>query len=110
MPGPRILLLNSSQDVLDALCEILTGEGFSCSTAHVRALRQHERSATELLAERAPDAMLFDISPPMAENWAYFTLFEQLPGAKARPIILTTTNGHALAEVASDRPALEILL
>lgn len=107
---PRVLAINSNQDVLDAIQGLLAAEGYRCDLGHVRALRLGETTVEEMFGPDPVDAILFDIAPPMDANWSYFLTFEKHPRVVDVPIILTTTNIAALQGVAQGRPSLEVML
>lgn len=106
----RILALNSNQDVLEAIQGLFSGDGFLCDVGHVRDLRLGVKTVEQLFQGRTVDMILFDIAPPMAENWSYFRSFEKHPLVADVPLLLTTTNLASLQSLAEGRPSLEILL
>ncbi len=54
--------------------------------------------------------MIFDISPPYAENWHFFNTLRNVEAMDGRGLVLTTTNKNRLDEVAgADSTAIEIV-
>ena len=109
MAGERILLLNTSIDVVEALTDIFEREQYVVTAKYVRDLRQGRLEGAALLDEVKPRAAIIDIAPPVDENWRWFMGFRPLCKARAIPFILTTTIETQVRELAG-RDVIELLL
>jgi DNA-binding response OmpR family regulator len=95
---PRLLVANGNDDVLAALDDVLSDNGYELKTVHVRALRLGEIDFAKLFREFKPAAAIVDIGPPYPENWAFAqTLVKHVDSAHV-PFLWTTTNARALTE------------
>ena len=57
-----------------------------------------------------PRVVIFDISPPYAENWEFFKVLRDSKEMKVRGVVLTTTNKLRLDEIiGDDSKAIEIV-
>jgi len=54
--------------------------------------------------------VIFDISPPYEQNWAFFRTFRDDTAMRGRSLVLTTTNKQRLDEVVGqDSLAIEVV-
>jgi DNA-binding response OmpR family regulator len=102
-----IAIVNTSDDVIDAITEVLEQEGF-CTTKHfARDYRRGDKPLEDIIRDRNPELILWDIAPPYAENWKF--LQTVLPALGDLPVVMTTTNKDALERVVGPTESLEIL-
>jgi DNA-binding response OmpR family regulator len=104
-----IAVFNSSDDVVALLRETLQEEGFTVVTAHVPDIKAGRQDVLDLLRRYDPPVVIYDISPPYAENWTFFRLLQDTDAARGRQFILTTTNLRALAETVGEAKAIELI-
>lgn len=104
-----IAVFNSSDDVVALLRETLQEEGFTVVTAHVPDIKAGRQDVLDLLRRYDPPVVIYDISPPYAENWTFFRLLQDTDAARGRQFILTTTNLRALAETVGETKAIELI-
>lgn len=107
---PRVLVVDTSADVMAALAELLTDRGYRCDLAEVRDLRLGNATPESLLGDEPVDLVIFDIAAPMDQNWKVLSSFEAHPRLRDVPFLLTTTNGREAQAVGHGRPAVELLL
>ncbi len=108
-PAPVVAVFNSSADVVTLLREVLQEEGFVVVTAHVPDIKAGREDVLAFLQRYEPRVVIYDISPPYAENWTFFRLLQDTEAARGRQFIVTTTNLRALAETAGDAKAIELI-
>ena len=104
-----VAVFNSSDDVVALLREALQEEGFVVVTAHVPDIKAGREDVLAFLRRYEPQVVIYDISPPYAENWTFFRLLQDTDAARGRQFILTTTNLRALAEAAGEAKAIELV-
>jgi len=62
------------------------------------------------LVQYDPKVVIFDITPPYAENWHFFKTIQSVKAMDGRGLVLTTTNKNRLDEVVgADSTAIEIV-
>ena len=109
MVTERVLIVNTSEDTVEALRDALTDEGYEVAAAYARDLRFGKVQLESVIAER-PDAIIYDLAPPYDENWSYFRdVFSRHPLARGIPVIVTTTNARAASGYAGP-DVLELML
>lgn len=108
MPA-RILVVNTSEDTIEALKEVLMDEGYEVATTYVRDLRLG-KVPLESVVSTSPGAIVYDVAPPYEDNWSYYRdVFSRDPLVRGVPVILTTTNAKAASAFAGS-DVLELLL
>lgn len=110
-PPPVVALFNASDDTVAMVQEMLDLSGahrlVSCRFAD---LRKGVVNFPQFLQKHNPQAVIFDISPPYEQNWAFFVTLRDGPDMVGRGLVLTTTNKARLDEIADcDSTAMEIV-
>jgi DNA-binding response OmpR family regulator len=107
---PLVAVFDSSRDTVDMLEEAFRQEGFRTISGHVADVRHGELDFSVFLAQHNPQAIVWDIAPPYAENW---TFFQTMIGSKVlhgRGLVLTTTHrGHLDHAAGHHTHAIEII-
>ena len=106
-----IALFNSSDDTVEMVQRMLDASGFNCLVGcHFADLKSGFVDFTRYLNRHQPDVVIFDISPPYAENWRFFKELRDGKAMAGRGLVLTTTNKERLDETAGqDSDAIEIV-
>lgn len=102
-------ILNSTEDVIAILCELLADEGYASRAAYIPAFKRGRGDIAAWLDGLAPTAILYDIPPPYAENWAFYQDVRALPAARPHRFIVTTTNKRVLEALAGPTDAIEFI-
>ena len=100
---PRVLVANGNDDVLAAIEDALTENGYEVKTVHVRAIRLGEIDFGELFREFRPSVAIVDIGPPYDENWAFAQALVKHVNTSHVPFLWTTTNARALSQFTGAR-------
>lgn len=108
-PAPMVAILNSSDDIVMLLRQLLDQEGYRTATAHVPHIKRGQEDLLAFLEQHDPLVIIYDIAPPYEENWNFFRLVQNTEAVKGRRFVLTTTNKRALEEQAGATDAIEIL-
>lgn len=96
---PVVAVLNSNEDLVRLIREVLHDEGYLTIAHHIKDWRDGNTDITGFLNDRDPRVVVFDLAPPFSLNWQFFQLFKQHPSMTGRQVILTTDNAAALKQV-----------
>jgi DNA-binding response OmpR family regulator len=105
---PTIAVVNSSEDTVDMLRTLLEREGWEVVTAHVDDIKRGRTDIVQLMESRDPRVVIWDISPPYEQNWAFLRLLRTSRVMDERTFIITTTNKPALERFVGPTDAIEI--
>ena len=81
-----ILVVDDDVDILEALTEILEGEGFVIRRA------KHGREALAELGPTPPDLILLDLMMPVMDGWEFARQLKQNPALAAAPIVVLSAD------------------
>ena len=107
-----VALFNASDDTIDMVQGLLeeTNAGQSLVWCHFADLKKGVIDFEKYITKYNPEVVVFDISPPYRENWAFFKTLRDSSAMKNRGMVLTTTNKERLDEtVGQDSKAIEIV-
>jgi DNA-binding response OmpR family regulator len=113
-PAPKpcaVALFNASDDTVEMVLRMLSASGIrGLAGCHFADLKKGNVDFVEFLATHDPQVVIFDISPPYAENWLFFNTVRSVKAMEGRGLVLTTTNKNRLDEVVgADSAAIEIV-
>lgn len=106
---PVIAVINSNEDIVEAIAQRLEDADFPVATGHVAHFKKDSNAWLTFLRQYNPSVIIFDIAPPYEENWKFFLLASRIPLCLGRHFILTTTNQRRLAEISGMECVHEIL-
>lgn len=106
--GRVVAILDSDPDTTEMLRMALEAEGFVVAIGNLHDLRGHEQDLLAFLERIRPDVILYDLSPPYEENWAFLQRVRELPTFARSALVITTTNERAVRRFVS-LPVVEIL-
>ena len=115
MPSARapavVALFNASDDTVEMVQRMLDASGVDCLVnCRFADLRKGVVDFAGYLHQHNPEVVIFDISPPYEQNWAFFGRFRDHPAMRGRGLVLTTTNKNRLDEVVGcDSFAIEVV-
>jgi DNA-binding response OmpR family regulator len=106
-----VALFNASDDTVEMVLSMLNASGLSCLVGcHFADLKKGRTDFSRYLARHDPRVVIFDISPPYEENWAFFETLRDAKAMEGRGLVLTTTNKKRLDEIlGADSAAFEIV-
>jgi DNA-binding response OmpR family regulator len=106
-----VALFNASDDTVEMVLRMLAASGISgLAGCHFADLKKGNVDFVQFLAKHDPRVVIFDISPPYAENWQFFNTLRHVKAMDGRGLVLTTTNKDRLDEtVGADSTAIEIV-
>lgn len=108
----KIAILNTSEDVIEAMTIALEGEGYEIVSALIVDFKKGRSDVGKFFEREKPDLVVYDLAPPLDENWAFYKKVSRSDAAKGVPFILTTTNRIAVREAVGneDIDVMEIVL
>jgi DNA-binding response OmpR family regulator len=106
-----VALFNASDDTVEMVQRMLDASGFDCLVGcHFSDLKKGAIDFVRYVDKYEPEVVIFDISPPYKENWAFFTTLRDGKAMEGRGLVLTTTNKERLDETAGkDSEAFEVV-
>ncbi|MES1255680.1 MAG: hypothetical protein ABUS56_08730 [Acidobacteriota bacterium] len=106
-----VALFNSSDDTVEMVRRMLEASGFATLIGcRLADLKKGRVDFERYMALHQPQVVVVDISPPYAQNWAFFKTIRDSMAMKGRGLVLTTTSKDRLDEtVGRDSEALEIV-
>jgi DNA-binding NtrC family response regulator len=106
-----VAVINSSQDTVDMLREILQHHGFSSVvTAHIDEIKRGKLDFPAFVRQHDPRVFIYDVSIPYVENWRALELLMKTDLMHSRRVVVTTTNKRALDQLLGERTdAIEII-
>lgn len=108
---PVVALFNASDDTVEMVQRMLDASGVHCLVnCRFADLRKRVVDFGGYLRLHNPDVVIFDISPPYEQNWAFFRTLRDDGEMRGRGLVLTTTNKDRLDEVVGvDSHAIEVV-
>jgi len=106
-----VALFNASDDTVEMVQQMLNASGLSCLVGcHFADLKRGRIDFSRYMAQHDPQVVVFDISPPYEENWAFFQTLRDTKAMDGRGLVITTTNKKRLDEMlGADSAAFEIV-
>lgn len=95
---PTVLVLNGSEDLIEALEEVLDEAGFQTKGVRVQDVIRGPLDFATLVGETSPKVIVYDISVPFDLSWHAFQKLAANPAAAGIPFVLTTTNREGAKE------------
>jgi DNA-binding NtrC family response regulator len=108
--SPCVAILNTSQEMIELLQDVVEEEGLTTATAYIVDFRRGQRDLTQFFQDHRPRAVLYDIAIPYVENWRFFQEQVLAPGfLPERCFIITTTNKTVLEALVGPTHAIELI-
>jgi DNA-binding NtrC family response regulator len=104
-----VAVINSNDDVVELVREVLEEEGFLTVKTHIPEIRRGRVDLVDFLERENPRVIVYDIAPPFAESWRFLRLILSSRAAEGRAFVLTTTNRAGLADVIGPTDTIELL-
>jgi CheY-like chemotaxis protein len=107
---PLVAVINTSQESIELLQEVLADEGFDSVAAYVVEFKRGQRDLHAFFQEHQPQAVIYDIAIPYIQNWEFFQA--QVLTRQFLPescFIVTTTNRTVLDLLVGPTPAHEMV-
>jgi CheY-like chemotaxis protein len=88
MTHPLVLVVDDDPDILDAICDILEGEGYRVARA------RHGVEALERVEAEPPAIILLDLMMPVMDGLAFAQALRERPGKEGIPIVVIFADGN----------------
>lgn len=106
---PRVAVLNSSDEFLDALCAALGADGFDSVRARVAEIQNGTLDLLAFIDQHDPEVIVYDLPRPYESHWNFLRLLKDTDSLKARIWILTTTDKEALDAAVGSSGVIDIV-
>jgi len=105
-----VAVVNSSEEVVDLIREVLEDNGFATVAGHVPDFKRGRADFDQFMQQHKPRVVVWDISPPYDDNWAYFQQeIHDRPSCAGCRFVITTTNHRVLTRLVGETGAIEIV-
>ncbi len=85
---PLVLVVDDDPDILDAVCDILSGEGYRVARA------RHGAEALDRVEEERPSVILLDLMMPVMDGVAFARALRRRPRGDGIPIVVISADGN----------------
>ena len=86
--APLVLVVDDDADILDAICDILQGEGYRVARA------RHGIEALEQIDQELPAMILLDLMMPVMDGLAFAQALRTRPQGRKVPIVVISADGN----------------
>ncbi len=88
MENPLVLVVDDDPDILDAICDILQGEGYRVARA------RHGLEALDRVTQQRPDLILLDLMMPVMDGLALAQALRDRKLDDGLPIVVISADGN----------------
>ncbi len=88
MIRPLVLVVDDDPDILDAICDILQGEGYRVARA------RHGLEALDRVTQQRPDLILLDLMMPVMDGLAFAQALRDRKLDEGLPIVVISADGN----------------
>jgi DNA-binding NarL/FixJ family response regulator len=107
---PLVAILNSRDDVIEAIRSALESDGFATVTARLADIQDGTLDLVAFIEVHAPDLIVYDLPRPYENHWNFLRLMKETTSLKDRIWILTTTDKQALEAAVGASDVVEIIV
>jgi len=105
-----VAILNTSEDTIALLCEIVTEEGWSATSDYIVEFRRDRQDISAFFQKHQPKVVIYDLAVPYEENWQFLReCVVPASGLSHGQFVLTTTNKGALEQLVGQTPTIELI-
>ena len=95
-------ILNSNDDVVEMLRNVLEAAGFVTVHGHIDQVRRGELDLVNFVKQHQPNVIVYDLVPPYDRSWNYLDLLRDSEPLRGRPFVLTSVNAARAKEVVGE--------
>jgi CheY-like chemotaxis protein len=106
---PVVAVVNTNDDLVQSLRDVLEDEGFAVVTLHIRDIKAGKADFTAFLQSHDPDVIVYDITVPYETSWTFFQTLRKLPECQGRKFVVTTVNKRVMEERVGKTDVVEIV-
>ena len=96
---PVVAVLNSNDDLVELLRNLLEQAGFVTVTGHIDAVRRGDLDLVNFVKQHEPNVIVYDLVPPYDRSWNYLHLLRESEPLRGRPFVITSVNAARASEV-----------
>jgi hypothetical protein len=96
---PVVAILNSNDDVVEMLRNLLEPAGFVTVHGHIDDIRRGKLDLVNFVKQHEPVVIVYDLVPPYDRSWNYLYMLRDSEPLKGRPFVLTSVNAARAREV-----------
>jgi DNA-binding response OmpR family regulator len=108
-PRPVVAVVNTNDDLVQALKDALDAEGFATVTLHIRDIKAGKADFTAFLQAHKPEVVIYDITVPYESSWIFFQTLLKLPESAFHKFVVTTVNKRVMEERVGTTDVIEIV-
>lgn len=108
-PQVVVAVINSNDDLVQALRNVLEEAGYAVVTGHIRDIKAGKLDFPAFLQSHNPDVVVYDVAVPYEDNWSFLQTLRQVPTIAERNFVITTVNKRQLELRVGRTAAVEIV-
>ena len=97
-----VAVLNSNDDLVELLRDVLEKAGFVTVTGHVDDVKRGNLDLIHFVEQHDPRVIVYDLVPPYDRSWNYLDLLRDSKPLRGRPLVLTSVNPARAREVVGE--------
>lgn len=106
---PVVAVVNTNDDLVQALQSRLIDEGVSVVPLHIRDVKSGRSDFGAFLTSHDPAVVIYDIAIPYDDNWTFFATLRRLPESIDRRFVITTVNKRVMEHKVGPTDAVELI-
>ena len=99
---PVAAILNSNDDVVELLRQLLEQAGFVKVTGHIDDVRRGHLDLVNFVKQHDPNVIVYDLVPPYDRSWNYLDLLRHSEPLRDRRFVLTSVNAARAKEAVGE--------
>jgi CheY-like chemotaxis protein len=107
---PVVVVIDTSPDTVNMLRLVLEHAGFTVLTGYTFDIRDGRFDLVAMMRKHHPQAIVYDIAPPYADNFRLMEHLRTLPDIGDCPFVITSTNAPYVRSLTRvDEPVYEVI-
>ena len=106
---PVVAVVNTNDDLLQALQSRLIDEGLNVVPLHIRDVKSGRSDFGAFLRAHDPVVVIYDIAIPYDDNWTFFSTLRRLPASIDRQFLITTVNKRVMEQKVGPTDVIELI-
>ena len=94
-----VAVIDTSEEVLEILQEVLEDEGHTVATVDVAAFTSNTCDLSAFFQSHRPQAVVYDLTMPYVRNWTFFRDHVLAPGYMPESCFVLTTTNKAILDI-----------
>lgn len=96
---PVVAILNSNDDVVEMLRNLVEQAGFVSVHGHIDDVRRGRLDLLNFIRQNDPSVIVYDLVPPYDRSWKYLESLRHTDYMNGRQFVLTSVNAARAGEV-----------